>query len=133
MTDAGLRQEQDKQFYVSPFIDMNQRYQFRLLPPGRSVRVRILETDPDGPLLSATFAGIQRPLSSSVLLSVLGQIPLLTFKVITAIHWEAFKIWRKRVRFHPRPKANAAGIPRTGSLANNGARLIQNTVDGVET
>jgi DUF1365 family protein len=45
LTAAGLRQEQDKTFYVSPFIDMAMRYHFRVTPPGDIVRLRILETD----------------------------------------------------------------------------------------
>ena len=103
ISDAGIRQTQDKEFYVSPFIDMDQTYRFRILPPGNTVKVRILEEDRDGPLLSATFSGNVSPLSTKSILSLCLKIPLLTFKVVAAIHWEAFKIWRKRVRFHPRP------------------------------
>ncbi|WP_417689624.1 DUF1365 domain-containing protein [Roseibium sp.] len=104
ITEAGLKQDQEKLFYVSPFIDMEQHYHFRLLPPGRSVRIRILETDAEGPLLSATFAGNLCPLSTSTILRLCLRIPLLTLKVLGGIHWEAFKIWRKRVPFHSRPK-----------------------------
>ena len=31
---AGVRQQQEKQFYVSPFVDMAMRYHFRITPPG---------------------------------------------------------------------------------------------------
>ncbi|WP_245317269.1 DUF1365 domain-containing protein, partial [Bradyrhizobium manausense] len=48
---AGLRQQQDKLFYVSPFVPMAMRYHFRVLPPSDTVKLRILETDHDGPLL----------------------------------------------------------------------------------
>lgn len=111
MSDAGLRQEQEKLFYVSPFVDMVQRYYFRLLPPGRSVRVRILEKDPAGPLLSASFAGEQHILTTRALLIQCLRIPFLTLKVMAAIHWEAFKIWRKCVRFHPRPTMGSSEAP----------------------
>ncbi|MFN3498631.1 MAG: DUF1365 domain-containing protein, partial [Pannonibacter indicus] len=57
VSEAGIRQTQDKQFYVSPFLDMVQTYHFRMMPPGETVRVRILETAPDGPSLAATFHG----------------------------------------------------------------------------
>ncbi|GGB44649.1 DUF1365 domain-containing protein [Roseibium aquae] len=109
MTDAGLRQDQAKEFYVSPFIDMDQHYHFRLLPPGRSVRVRILETDKDGPLLSATFSGEYRPFTTRNLLHLCLRIPLLTVKVMAAIHWEAFKLWRKRLKYHPKSASRLAG------------------------
>jgi DUF1365 family protein len=45
ISDAGVRQWQDKQFYVSPFLEMAMRYHFRVSPPGESVKLRILETD----------------------------------------------------------------------------------------
>jgi hypothetical protein len=102
-SDAGIRQDQRKEFYVSPFISMDQHYHFRMLPPGETVRVRILEKDPSGPLLAATFSGGQAPLQTGSILKACLRVPFLTLKVIGAIHWEAFKIWRKRVPFHRKP------------------------------
>lgn len=106
-SDAGIRQDQRKEFYVSPFIAMEQHYFFRMLPPGEAVRVRILEKDSSGPLLSATFSGRRKAFTTAALLRECVRVPMLTFKVIGAIHWEAFKIWRKRVPFHPRPEKDA--------------------------
>jgi len=57
---AGIRQQHDKLFYVSPFVGMAMRYHFRVLPPGDRVKLRILETDSAGPLLAATFNGGRR-------------------------------------------------------------------------
>ena len=107
LSDAGVRQDQCKEFFVSPFVSMEQHYFFRMLPPGKSVRVRILEKDPEGPLLSATFSGERKPFTSASFLKECLCVPLLSFKVIGAIHWEAFKIWRKRVPFHSRPAKDA--------------------------
>ncbi|MTH96683.1 DUF1365 domain-containing protein [Roseibium sp. RKSG952] len=129
LTEAGLRQDQGKMFYVSPFIDMNQHYHFRLLPPGRSARVRILETDPDGPLLSASFTGNRKALTTRNILTLCLRIPFLTLKVIGAIHWEALKLWRKRLKFHSRhgsgstdtadePLREPALSPRRGTLSS---------------
>lgn len=103
ISPAGLRQHQEKIFHVSPFLDMNQTYDFRLLPPGKTVRLRILESDPEGPILSATFHGMKQPLSSATLASLCAKIPLLGLKVVSAIHWQAFKIWRMGVPFHKKP------------------------------
>lgn len=108
MSDAGVRQEQDKEFHVSPFIDMKQRYFFRMMPPGEAVRVRILEKDPVGPVLSATFSGVRTAFSTRMILRECLRVPLLSFKVIGAIHWEAFKIWIKRVPFQPGPAKNTS-------------------------
>lgn len=103
LTEAGLRQQQDKTFYVSPFIDMAMRYHFRVTPPGTDVRLRILETDADGPLLAATFFGRHRALTTRALLGAFCSLPLVTFKVFAAIHWEALRLWLKGVRLVPRP------------------------------
>ena len=67
---AGVRQQQDKLFYVSPFIEMAMRYHFRVRPPGERVQLRILETDREGPVLAATFNGRCRPLTTKELLRV---------------------------------------------------------------
>lgn len=102
-SDAGLRQQQDKLFYVSPFVPMTMRYHFRILPPSDAVKLRILETDRDGPLLAATFGGHRRALTSRALLRSLFALPLVSFKVMAAIHWEALRLWLKGARLVPRP------------------------------
>lgn len=99
---AGIRQERTKIFYVSPFIDMGARYSFRMLPPGENVRLRILETEAGEPLLSASFSGRARPFTNRDLAAELVRMPLMTFKVMAGIHWEALKLWLKGARFHPR-------------------------------
>ncbi len=108
LSAAGLRQEQDKLFYVSPFVDMAMRYYFRVLPPGESVRVRILETDREGPLLSATFSGRRRALTNAALLRAFFALPMVTLKIIGAIHWEALRLWLKGAQLVPRPDTATA-------------------------
>jgi uncharacterized protein len=103
LTSAGLRQTRTKIFHVSPFIDMGARYRFRLLPPGEIVRLRIHETEGDQPLLSATFAGERNDLTTRSLARILLRIPLMTWKVIAGIHYEALKLWWKGARFHKSP------------------------------
>ena len=116
ISDAGIRQAQDKLFYVSPFIEMAMRYHFRVSPPGHSVKLRILETDRDGPLLAATFHGRRRALTSAALLRSFFALPLVTLKIVAAIHWEALRLWRKGARLVPRPDA-AANTGSNTSLA----------------
>src|ERR1700712_3016287 len=86
---AGIRQQHDKLFYVSPFIDMAMRYYFRVSPPAENVKLRILETDRKGPLLAATFNGRRRALTTPALLGSVFSLPLVTLKIFAAIHWEA--------------------------------------------
>jgi hypothetical protein len=99
---AGIRQEQDKLFYVSPFIEMAMRYHFRVTPPDEGIKLRILETDSAGPLLAATFNGRRRPLNTMELLRSFFSLPGVTIRVIAAIHFEALRLWLKGVRLVPR-------------------------------
>lgn len=100
---AGIRQQQDKLFYVSPFIEMAMRYHFRIAPPGERVKLRILETDAEGAVLAATFNGRRAPLSSRSLLRAFVGLPAMTWKIFGAIHWEALRLWIKGARLVPRP------------------------------
>ena len=117
ISDAGVRQQQDKLFYVSPFIEMAMRYHFRVSPPGHTVKLRILETDREGPLLSATFHGRRRPLTTAALLRSFFSLPFVTLKIVAAIHWEALRLWLKGARPVPRPNAAAANISAKTGLA----------------
>ncbi len=102
ISDAGVRQQQDKLFYVSPFIEMAMRYHFRVRPPDARVQLRILETDREGPLLAATFNGSRRALNTKELLRAFFALPLVTLKIMAAIHWEALRLWLKGARLVPR-------------------------------
>jgi DUF1365 family protein len=115
LTAAGLRQQQEKLFYVSPFIDMPMRYHFRLSPPTARVKLRILETDRTGPLLAATFHGVRRALSSAQLLRAFFVLPLVTLKIVAAIHWEALRLWVKGLRLVPRPGPAGAAVDPGGN------------------
>ena len=103
VTLAGIRQSRSKLFYVSPFVEMEARYNFRMNVPGEQLKWRILETDRSGPLLAATYNGNRRALTTGAILSCLLQIPLLTWKIVAGIHFEALKLWLKGMRYVPRP------------------------------
>jgi uncharacterized protein len=107
ISPAGIRQTQDKRFYVSPFVEMAMRYHFRVMLPQDRVKLRILETNSEGPLLSATFNGQRRILTTRELLRSFFSLPLVTLKIIAAIHWEALRLWLKGVRLVPRPGKTA--------------------------
>ena len=102
---AGLRQERDKLFYVSPFIGMGMRYQFRLRPPTETVTVRILETDATrAPSWRRPSRGRGEPLTTTSLAAAFAALPFMALKVIAGIHWEALKLWFKGLHLHPRPR-----------------------------
>ena len=102
--DGLVRHSVDKCFYVSPFIDMDMTYHFRIRPPGDDVAVAIHETDKDGTLLFASFSGQHKALSKWAMAKAFFSYPLMTIKVIGGIHWEALKLWRKGVPLVPRPE-----------------------------
>ena len=107
LSEAGLRQERNKCFYVSPYMDLAQRYFFRLRPPGETLALRILEKDETGPILSATFHGHRLPLTSRTALTSFLNVPFLTFKVVSGIGFEALRLWLKGMRPKPRPEPPA--------------------------
>jgi uncharacterized protein len=71
------------------------RYHFRLTKPGKHVKIHILETDANGPLLAAAFSGRRWTLPTSNLFWMLVRLSFMTTKVIGSIHWEAMQLWLK--------------------------------------
>jgi uncharacterized protein len=116
LSDAGLRQNCAKRLHVSPFVGMEAAYDFRLLPPGETVRVRILETQDRSPLLSATLIGRARRLSTGNVLVECLRAPLMTLKVVAGIHYEALKLWLKGARYHSIPAPPPAFSLQEGEL-----------------
>jgi DUF1365 family protein len=108
----AVEQSCAKELYVSPFVPMDCVYRFHIEPPGERVVVAIDETDTEGPLLRASFAGTRQPLTDDSLLRALFAYPLMTLKVTAAIHWEALKLWAKGVPVF-RHRAAAARIATT--------------------
>lgn len=94
-----VRHETAKVFFVSPFVPMDCTYRFSIAPPDRRVGVSIAEHDAEGLLLTASFAGTRRELSSGALLKLLFTYPLMTLKVVAGIHWEAIRLLAKGVPF----------------------------------
>ena len=100
--------ECDKLFYVSPFMDMPLRYRFRLSPPrGGAFRLKIIERDHDGVALTALMRADAFEATASALLGRLAATPLLGFKVLAAIHWQALRLWLRGHHVRPRPQPPA--------------------------
>lgn len=94
-----------KEFYVSPFLDMDMTYDFRVAPPDERVSVVVAADDRRGAVLVASLSGERRVLTDRALAAIFLSLPLMTLKVMAAIHWEALKIWWKGMRLYPRPPA----------------------------
>ncbi len=94
-----------KELYVSPFNGMEIDYRFRLKVPLSDVLVAVSLKDRAGALLKTHFCGMERELCDYHLARLLITIPLLTLKVMAAIHFEALRLWLKGVPITPIPNA----------------------------
>jgi hypothetical protein len=88
-----------KDFYVSPFIDMDAHYTVRVQDEPGTVRIAITETELGKPLLVATLVADRKRLTDRTLLRTLLRIPLATQKTIVAIHLHAWRMWRRGFLF----------------------------------
>lgn len=121
--DGASRHGHAKGFFVSPFIGMDQNYRFTIRHPGERLAVKIRQHDGSGPWLIATQSGVRRPLTDRALFAQWATHPLMTFKVIAAIHWQALKLWLKGATFNryrgPYPaSSNDAEEKPVGATAN---------------
>jgi len=99
-----------KSFFVSPFMDADLRYEFRLTQPQERIVVTISAHSSTRPIFHAALAGARRDLTDCALLALGVAIPAVTLKVITAIHWQGLRLWFKGLRWRRRPLAPAALI-----------------------
>lgn len=105
LDEAVVRQSVAKRFYVSPFMDMDLTYRFRIQPPGETTRLVIDVDDGQGAMMTAAFVGRWAPLTDARLLAAWVSHPLLTVKVVAGIHWEALTLFLKGLRLRRRPAA----------------------------
>lgn len=96
---GAIAQNCDKAFFVSPFLEMGLRYEFRVTPPGERAVVAMTVKRGDAIALTASFAGERRELMDANLLRAWAGNPLMTLKVIAGIHWEALRMWTKGIRY----------------------------------
>ena len=87
-----------KKFYVSPFIEMNCSYNFKILKPENKLSVVINQNDSSGKILFASQDGSKKDLNNKNLMISYMSHPLMSFKIIGAIHFEALKLWLKGVK-----------------------------------
>ena len=100
----------EKGFYVSPFIDLEATYRFRIRPPGDAISVTVNQEDNDGPLFSASMRGTRLPVDTRTLVSLFITHPLMTLKVMAGIHYEAIRLWRKGAPYRGRPAPPAESV-----------------------
>ncbi len=102
----------DKRMHVSPFFPMDQEYVFRMGEPGDTVDIRMdVLQDGERPFW-AQLTGTRHAMTDGQLARAAARYPLMPLQVISLIHVEALRLWRKRVPFHRKPRF----VPSEGSV-----------------
>ena len=99
-----IKQKCKKKFYVSPFMDMETFYNFKLIDPNQKLSVMIKQTDAEGTVLTATQTGDKKEFNFKQLLINFFRYPLMTLKIISSIHFEALLLWKKGAIYRKRDK-----------------------------
>lgn len=124
---AGVIEQQcQKRFHVSPFLDMDMRYRFRLIPPAETLSLSIRTSSPSQPMLDAAYHAKRTPLGDATWLRLFVTHPLLTLKVIVGIHWEALQVWRKGAGYRrcPAPGPTLSVMDAAGNLLDISSKQV---------
>jgi DUF1365 family protein len=96
--------EATKSLYVSPFMKVEGKYKFRFIYGEKKIAVWIDYFDPENNLMLQTaISGKREAMSNVNLLKYFCLMPFVTFKVIILIHYQAIKLWLKKITFVSRP------------------------------
>ena len=112
--DGRLRRHQfrfEKKFHVSPFMPMRQHYEWALSEPGERLGVTMRNRQDGERVFCARLALRRQALTAAALRGVLSRYPFMTARVVTAIYWQALRLWMKKTPFHAHPRAHPGPIP----------------------
>ena len=110
------RYETRKVFHVSPFMGLGLAYTWIFTPPGERLVAHMNTLEDGQTFFDSTLVLKRRPWTPRALHGVLARFPWMTARVIAAIHWQALRLWWKKVPFVPHPGAASSGKPRRSKL-----------------
>lgn len=110
----GIKMETMKVFHVSPFMPRDGHYDFRFSVTDKGLGVWIDYYDKNGnKQLLTSVTGTFQPMNRQSLRNAFWAHPLVTFKTIGLIHWQAVKLWVKGVKYVPKPAQLDTRLTRT--------------------
>jgi len=104
----------DKEMHVSPFMPMDIDYDWRFNTPGENLTVHMENARAGRKIFDATIVLEREEISGRSLARVLFTYPLMTVKIIVAIHWQALKLWLKGAPVHDHPGKARSGLENAG-------------------
>lgn len=116
----GLAFDLDKQFHISPFMGMQQRYRWRFSVPGEALTVHMTSIEDERSLFTAALAHRRRVLTPPALDALLWRYPLMPMQVVAGIYGQAARLWWKGVPVCDHP---ALAKTRTSPLVRSAAVL----------
>lgn len=108
--DKKKRYEFEKQFHVSPFMDMNVHYDWLFVAPGPQLHVHMKNYSHGHTFFDATLGLVRQEMTGKTLAQVLLLYPLMTWKVIATIYWQALRLWWKKCPAFPHPAKRKASV-----------------------
>jgi DUF1365 family protein len=112
----GIELGARKHFHVSPFFAVEGRYRFRFMRAQRGGLeanvARIDYCDPEGPALKTSISGTAHAIDDQAVLQAFFSHPMMTWGVMAKIHWQALRLWLKRVPFFRKPQPPLSGVSR---------------------